>query len=396
MFNYKGSINMMRYLKPISLFSLILFVVISCNSNENNWQSKQFRTQYHEIRVVRLIDGLEHPWSVAFLPDGRKLVTERPGRLNIIEGNQKTRVSGLPEIHAQNQGGLMEVVLHPNYGENGWIYMTYSKSNGQGETATALIRARLDGTRLTDVEEIFVQDRYSSPGRHYGSKLAWMSDGTLLMSIGDRGTDPPRAQDLKDHAGTLIRIHDDGSVPTDNPFVNNDEALDEIYSYGHRNIQGLVVNPDTDEIWLTEHGPRGGDLLHLIEPGNNYGWPIVTQGLDYRTQEEFPHARARRMEGVTRHVYEFLPTHPPGGLAMVTSDRFPRWEGDLLAGGLASERIRRLVVREYEGEYEVFHDEEMLLREVGRIRDVREGPDGYIYVVTDLSNGALYRIEPAH
>lgn len=387
---------MLSYSNALSLAMVALLTIVSCTTGEENWQSKQLRTQYHEIRLVRIVDGLEHPWSIAFLPDGRKLVTERPGRLNIIEGNSKTRVTGLPEIYARGQGGLLEVVLHPNYEENGWIYMTYSKPNGQGETATALMRARLDGTRLTDVEDVFVQDRYSSPGRHYGSKLAWMSDGTLLMSIGDRGTEPPRAQDIGDHAGTLLRLNDDGSVPADNPFVNNPDALDEIYSYGHRNIQGLVVDPETDEIWVTEHGPRGGDLLHLIEPGNNYGWPVVTQGLDYRTQEEFPHARARRMEGVTPHIYEFLPSHPPGGLAMVTTDRFPRWQDDLLAGGLRSERIRRLVVRESEEQYEVFHDEELLLQEVGRIRDVREGPDGNIYVLTDHSNGALYRIEPVN
>lgn len=385
---------MLTYSKMLLLAFFALFAIVSCTTGEENQQTKELRTEYHGIRVVQVLDGLEHPWSVAFLPDGKKLVTERPGRLNIIEGSDKTVISGLPEIHAQSQGGLMEVVLHPNYAENGWIYLTYSKPNGQGETATALIRGRLDGNTLVDVEELFVQDRYSGPGRHYGSKLAWMSDGTLLMSIGDRGTNPTRAQDNRDHAGTLLRLNDDGSVPSDNPFVNNPDALDEIYSYGHRNIQGLIVNPETDEIWVTEHGPRGGDLLHLVEPGHNYGWPFVTQGLDYRTQEEFPHAQARRMEGVTPHVYEFLPTLAPSGLAIVTSDRFPRWKGNILAGGLRAERIRRLVVREYEGQYEVFHDEELLTREVGRIRDVREGPDGYIYVLTDHSNGGLYRVEP--
>ncbi len=245
-----------------------------------------------------------------------------------------------------------------------------------------------------DTEQLFVQNRYSSPGRHYGSRIAWLSDGTLLVSIGDRGPEPPRAQDTGDHAGTVIRLNDDGSVPEDNPFVDDEDVLDEIYSYGHRNIQGLLVDPETDAVWATEHGPRGGDLLHLIEPGNNYGWPVVTQGLDYGTQEQFPDAKARRMKGITEPVYDFGPTHPPSGLAMVTTDRFDRWEGNLLAGGLASERIRRLVVDDYEGQYEVFHDEELLLGELGRIRDVREGPDGNIYVLTDHTDGALYRIEP--
>jgi len=387
---------MITYSKPLLFAAVVLIVVISLTTGQEKWQSKELRTQYHEIRVIQIVEGLEHPWAVEFLPDGRKLVTERPGYLNIVDGNNVERVSGLPEIYARSQGGLMEVLLHPNYEENGWIYLTYSKSNGQGETATALIRGRLDGTTLVDVEELFEESRYSSPGRHYGSKLAWMSDGTLLMSIGDRGADPPRAQDLGDHAGTLLRLNDDGSVPADNPFVNDPDALDEIYSYGHRNIQGLVVNPETDEIWVTEHGPRGGDELNYIEPGLNYGWPTVTLGLDYRSQEEFPHSEARRMEGMVDPVYELLPTHAPAGLAMVTSDKFPRWKGDLLAGGLNAERIRRLVVQEYEGKYEVIHDEELLLGEVGRIRDVREGPDGNIYVVTDHSDGALYRIEPVN
>lgn len=387
---------MSTHRKSIPFFVFTLLIMASYISAGQDWESKQLRTQYHEIRVVRVINGLEHPWSVAFLPDGRKLITERPGRLNIIDGTERTHVSGLPEIHARNQGGLMEVLPHPNYQENGWIYLTYSKPNGPGGTATTLIRGRLDGNRLIDIEELFMQDRYSSPGRHYGSKLAWMSDGTLLMSIGDRGTNPPRAQNLGDHAGTLLRMNDDGSVPDDNPFVNNPEALGEIYSYGHRNIQGLVVNPDTDEIWATEHGPRGGDELNLIEPGQNYGWPTVTLGLDYRSQEEFPHSETRRKDGMVDPVYELLPTHAPAGLAMVTSDNFPRWKGDLLAGGLRSERIRRLVVQKHEGKYEVFHDEELLLGEVGRIRDVREGPDGYIYVLTDHSDGALYRIEPVN
>lgn len=354
------------------------------------------RTEYERIRLVKIAEGFEHPWAVAFLPDGRKLVTERPGRLNIVDSGRITRVSGLPEIYARNQGGLMDVVLHPRYEENGWIYITYSKPNNQGETATALIRGRLDGNRLVDIEELFVQDRYSAPGRHYGSRLAWTNDGKLLMSIGDRGVHPPRAQDLRDHAGTIIRLHDDGSVPADNPFAGRNDALPEIYAYGLRNVQGMVVDRETGNIWVVDHGPRGGDELNRIEPGKNYGWPVVTLGWDYRTQEQYPFSEGRRRPGMVDPVYEILPTHPPSGLTFVTSDHFPMWKGDLLVGGLGSERIRRLVLGIYDGKYEVFHDEEILHGMVGRIRDVREGPDGYIYVLSDHQNGALYRIEPAN
>ncbi|MDG5765872.1 PQQ-dependent sugar dehydrogenase [Balneolales bacterium ANBcel1] len=361
-------------------------------SNTDESESWVVSSQYTDIRLTKIAGGLEHPWSLAFLPDGRMLVTERPGRLNILDNGEITSVDGLPDIHARGQGGLMEVSLHPDYESNGWIYLTYSRPNDQGQTATALARARLDGNNLIDSEDIFIQNRYSQPGRHYGSKLAWDHDGKLLMSIGDRGSEPPRAQDLMDHAGTLLRLNDDGTVPPDNPFVGDDSALDEIFTYGNRNIQGLIVHPETGEIWATEHGPRGGDELNLLEAGKNYGWPTVTLGLDYRTQEEFPHSEARHsVEGMTDPVYELLPTHAPSGLAHISGDHFTsRWDDNLLAGGLRAERIRRLVIQDYE----VIHDEELILQEIGRIRDVRVGPDGNIYVLTDHPDGGLYRLEP--
>ncbi len=396
-------------LARLSILSLPLLLGIACSTqasiNEANLSNgarvaslgENFRevatedTEYEEIRLVEIANGLENPWSVAFLPDGRVLVTERPGRLNLIEEGQVIEVSGVPEVNTQGQGGLLEVSVHPAYADNGWIYLTYSKPNGDGETATALARGRLEGNTLIDLEDIFVQNRYSEPGRHYGSRLVWNNDGTLLMSIGDRGVDPPRAQDLSDHAGAVLRLNDDGSVPNDNPFVGNDEILDEIYTYGNRNIQAMVKNPATGEVWAADHGPRGGDVLYRVEAGNNYGWPLVTRGLDYGSEGPFPDAVTRRMEGVTEPFYEFLPTHAPSGIALVTANQFSSWQGNLLVGGLRSERIRRVVF----DETEVLHEEELLLQTVGRIRDVREGPDGNLYVLTDESDGALYRIEPA-
>lgn len=359
-------------------------------------------TEYQDIELTEVAGPFEHPWAVAFLPDDRKLVTERPGRLQLVEDGEATDIGGLPDIAVQNQGGLLDVVAHPEYDDNGWIYFTFSKpEDGSNETATALARAQLDEdeSELTDLEELFVQDRYSSPGRHYGSRLAWTNDGYLLMSIGDRGTDPPRAQDTGDHAGSLLRLEEDGSVPDDNPFVDDDDGLDEIYTYGNRNIQGLAVDPETDEIWATEHGPRGGDLLHRLEGGNNYGWPKVTQGLNYADQGPFPDFEARSMDDVEDPFHEFFPTMAPSGLAVVTTDQFRNWEGNLLAGGLRAERIRRMVVEDDAvlgaGEYEPLHQEELLLQEVGRIRDVREGPEGDIWVLTDAADGTLYRVSPA-
>lgn len=347
----------------------------------------EMRTQYQKIRVVQLAGGLERPWSVAFLPDGGYLVTERPGRLQRVQDGEKTDIGGLPEITAIRQGGLLDVSLHPDFSSNGLVYLSYAKG-GEGGTALALGRGRLEGDRLVGFEDIFVQDRFSGPGRHYGSRIAWLPDGTLLLSIGDRGSDPPRAQDPLDHAGKLLRLMADGGVPEDNPFVGVEGFYPEIWSLGHRNIQGMVVAPGGTVVWATEHGPRGGDELNLIQPGVNYGWPIVSRARQYGDESAYGEARSRA--GFEDPVYEFLPTLAPSGLALVTADRFPAWRGNLLAGGLGAERIRRVVIEQGEA----VHEEELLLGVVGRIRDVREGPDGLIYVLSDNADGGLYRIEP--
>lgn len=388
----------MSKIKFIAITFILALFAVSCATDDqvelaeyDSFVPIELRTQYEDIKVTKVVSGLERPWAVAFLPDGRLLVTERPGRLNIVEDGVATVVNGTPEVSARGQGGMMEVSVHPDYDENGWIYLTYSKENSAGDTAVSLVRGRLDGTEYVDVEEIFIQNRYSSPGRHYGSKIAWDSHGIIYVSIGDRGADPPRAQDLSDHAGTLLRMYDDGSIPADNPFVGNPDAADEIYSYGHRNIQGLVINHETGEIWATEHGPRGGDELNFIEPANNYGWPNASLGRSYGDERVFHEGTvARSIEGMVDPVYEFLPTHAPSGLALVTSDQFPEWKGNLMAGGLRPERIRRLLIVDNT----VYHDEELLTGEIGRIRDVREGPDGNLYVVTDEDPGGVYVIEP--
>ena len=348
----------------------------------------EISTQYENIRLVEVVGGLEHPWAVAFLPDGSKLITERPGRLQHLQDGELTEIHGVPEVVAINQGGMMDVSLHPDFEENGWVYLTYSKGD-HNETATTLVRGRVEGDQFVDMEEIFTQDRKSSPGRHYGSRLAWTGNGLLLMSVGDRGADPPRAQDLGDHAGALLRMHDDGTPPVDNPFVDTPGAHPEIYSYGHRNIQGIVVHPMTGEIWTNEHGPRGGDRLDLVKPGNNYGWPIVSYGRVYRTEDQW--GAGREAEGFEPPLYEFLPTIAPAGMALVTSRTFPNWQGNLLVPGLAPEHIRRVVVENYT----VVHEEELLRGKIGRIRDVREGPDGHLYVLNDEEDGSLFRIEPA-
>lgn len=388
----------MRTLNKLKfVFTLLVLAAVSdgCipeDTDRDNWETKEFQTEYENIRVTKLTDDLERPWSVAFLPDGKFLITEGPGRLNLFKNGELTEVIGTPEVDSR-MNGMLEVSLHPDYEENGWIYLTISKPGPDGNTAHALVRGRLNGYEFVDMEELFVQNRYSAPCARCASRLAWDSDGYLYMSIRDIWSDKILAQDLSDHSGSILRLNDDGTPPSDNPFVDNPEAADEIFSYGHRAIQGLVVNQENNEIWSTEHGPRGGDELNYIEAGNNYGWPVVSLGRSYSDVTEFDDewTIARQKEGMEDPVYELLPTHAPSGLALVTADNFPSWRGNLLAGGLAGQRIRRLVIEDYV----VIHEEELLLLEIGRIRDVREGPDGNIYVLTDGMPGALYQIEPA-
>ncbi|MBD3894894.1 PQQ-dependent sugar dehydrogenase [Halomonas sp. ML-15] len=338
------------------------------------------------LRIVQLVGGLENPWGIAELPDGRFVVTERSGRMALIDGDEITHLDGVPEVAVNGQGGLLDVTLHHAYAEGEeWLYFTYSKP-GDGGTVSALARARLDSDALVDVEELFEQDRYSQPGRHYGSRLAWLPDGTLLMTVGDRGVEPERSQDADDHAGSVLRLTETGGVPDDNPFVDDDSALDEIYSIGNRNIQGFAVDAD-GAIWASEHGPLGGDELNLIEAGENYGWPTVSRGVDYGTREPI---------GVDSHPdmqdarYIYADRFAPSGLAQVDSEALSAWQGNLLAGGLRSEQLKRLVMEDGE----VAHREIVLDGEIGRIREVHQGSDGYIYLLTDHGDGGLYRLEP--
>ncbi len=356
--------------------------------------AETLRTEYQQIQLEWVVDGLNHPWALAFLPDGRLLVTERPGRLLIVDGEEVSEVEGAPEVTARGQGGLLDVSLHPDFVNNRLVYLTWSQGEENSvNTATSLSRGRLESDRLVDVELIFTQDRFSSPGRHYGSRLAWLPDGSLLMSIGDRGAEPPRAQDLGDHAGSLLRLTEDGNPAPGNPFQSRDDVLPEIYSHGHRNIQGLLVHPETGEIWATEHGPRGGDELNKVEPGNNYGWPEVSLGRDYRTEERYFDYTVRHKEGMVDPVIDWTPGLHPSGLVVLTDDRFPRWQGNLLSGGLATQEIRRIV---FENEM-VVHEERLIQGKAGRIRDLAIGPEGDLWFVTDNgeNNDGVWRISPA-
>jgi aldose sugar dehydrogenase len=364
------------------------FAVTPSSAAAQQVVEERISTEYQDIRLVRVAGDLRHPWAVAPLPDGRLLVSERGGRLLLVDAASSAEVTGLPDVHAQNQGGLLDVVVHPDYATNGWIYMTYSHGDSTG-TVTALTRARLAGNALADVEQLFRANNPEEPGMHYGSRIAFLDDGTLLMSVGDRFHTPERAQDTRDHSGSILRLHDDGSVPPDNPFVADAAFAPEIYSYGHRNIQALTRHPETGEVWAFEHGPRGSDLLHRIEAGRNYGWPEVTPGRHYDSQEPF--SDVRDSPAAADPVHEFVVTVAPSGLATVHGPAWDEtWQGNLLAGGLRSERLLRLVVENGA----LVHAEELLVGEIGRIRDVRQGTDGFVYLVTDEEDGGVYRLEP--
>jgi aldose sugar dehydrogenase len=338
-------------------------------------------------RVVTVVEGLEHPWGMAFLPDGGILVTERPGRLRIVrDGRLSEPVSGVPQVRAQGQGGLLDVALHPDFASNRLVYLTYSKP-GAGGATTAVARGRLEGNALTGVQDVFVADAWASGGQHFGSRIAFDSQRYLYLTIGDRG-DRDRAQNRGDHVGATIRLHDDGRVPADNPFVGDPNARDELFTWGNRNAQGMVVHPETGAVWQNEHGPRGGDEINLMLPGRNYGWPLATGGEEYRGGTIAVREHGGDLEPP---LLEWTPSIAPSGMAYYGGDAFPQWRGDFFVGALAGQHLRRV---RFEGTR--FVEQESLLHDRGqRIRDVRVGPDGFIYLLVDASSAPVLRLEPA-
>ena len=347
-----------------------------------------FESAKHRFHLVKVVDGLEHPWSLAFLPDGRMLVTERPGRLRIVADGWLVPepVTGVPEVWDDGQGGLLDVALHPGFAENGLIYLSYASPDDDGDAATAVARGRLAGARLEDVEEIYVALPHDDGGRHFGSRLLF-ADGYLFVTAGERG-EPDRAQDVGDPAGSVIRLQDDGRVPEDNPFVGTAGARPELYSIGHRNPQGMAREAATGRIYAVEHGPKGGDELNLIEPGVNYGWPVITYGKSYMG---FKIGEGTHKEGMAQPVHYWVPSISPSGLMIYDADRFPAWQGSFFAGALSGELLVRLEVADGRAVVE----ERMLEDLEERIRDVRQGPDGLIYLLTDHPEGMLLRLEPA-
>ena len=372
----------------------------------NAQSSKTFDTQLHQVRASTVVSGLKNPWGVAFLPDGRLLVTERRGTMRLVVGGKlvEAPIAGIPKVTEFGQGGLMDVVLHPKFAENGWIYWSFNAIEG-GLHGTEVARGKLGGSNdkptMTDVSVLFKMSPKSDRGLHFGSRIVFDREGYLFVTFGDRGDSPAkgdkqRAQQLEDHAGKTIRLFDDGRVPPDNPFVKTTGAKAEIYTLGNRNIQGAALHPVTNKVWTHEHGPQGGDEINILNAGKNYGWPVVTYGVNYGVGTKI--GEGAEKAGMTPPLLHWTPSIAVSGMAFVGSDgnggvrpnNFTKWQGNLLVGALAGSVVVRLTL---EGD-RVVAQERMFERGLGRIRDVRAGPDGNVYVLTDSSDGALIRIEP--
>ena len=345
-----------------------------------------------EPRPVTIASGLQNPWGLAFLPDGRMLVTERAGRLRIVQtdGRLSEPVTGLPRIDVGGQGGLLDVAIDPKFADNALVYWSYSEpgTTGEGGNSTAVARGKLEGTQLTGVKVIFRQSPKVASSAHFGSRLVFARDGRLFVTLGDRFSRRDDAQTLDTHHGKVVRIEADGRVPADNPFVGRSGALPEIWSYGHRNLQGAALHPQTGELWAHEHGPQGGDELNLVAAGKNHGWPVITYGREYGTGFKIGDGTARA--DVVAPLTYWVPSIAPSGMAFLTSDRYPGWKGNLFIGALRGALLVRL---ELDGSTVL--KEHRLLKSLGeRIRDVRQGPDGWLYLLTDSSNGRVIRLEP--
>jgi aldose sugar dehydrogenase len=375
-------------MRSLAMACAVVLVALGCAP----CGAQVFRSAAGEFTVETVAKGLDHPWALAFLADGRMLVTERPGRMRIVakDGKLSPALAGIPKVFAAGQGGLHDVALDRDYGQNHTIYFCYAEPAGAG-ARTALARARLmdEGTpRLDALEVIFRQEGPLSSGNHFGCRIVQTPDSNLFLTTGDHFTSRDQAQNLGNHLGKIVRIRPDGSVPPDNPFVGRTGAKPEIWSYGHRNPQGLALHPDTGKLWEHEHGPRGGDEVNLIEKGKNYGWPVIGFGIDYSGAKIH---ESTRKEGMEQPLWYWVPSIAPSGMAFYTGSLFPAWRGNLFVGALAGGLLARL---ELDGDKVV--KEERLLRDLReRIRDVRQGPDQALWLLTDNSAGRLLRLTPA-
>ena len=366
------------------------FIVMAAAAGACQGQAGLPPTVNDRVQLTTVATGLEHPWSLAFLPDGRMLVTERPGRLRYVtmKGEVSEPIAGVPTVFAQGQGGLLDVALDPDFGANSTIYFSFAEPGEGALNGTAVARAKLEGGKLTDLQVIFRQMPKIDSKNHFGSRLVFARDGNLFVTLGERYSERDSAQDLGTHLGKIVRITKDGKVPADNPFVGRAGAKPEIWSYGHRNPQGATLHPVTGALWEIEHGPQGGDEVNLPEAGRNYGWPVITYGREYGSGLQIGEGTAK--PGMEQPLYYWVPSIATSGMAFYTSDVYPAWKGSLFVGALAASLVARL---EFGADGKVKAEERFPVGQ--RVRDVRQGPDGALYLLTDEDAGKLLRLTPA-
>lgn len=380
-----------KHYLPIAIIAGAVSLWTSCGPKEPTAESTAatFTTQTERalIKVDTLYSEFENPWGMTWLGDGRMLVTERKGEILIFKDDKFTgeKVQGLPAVHAVNQAGLLDIAVHPKFAENGWIYIAYAKNFEDSTAATTIMRFKLDGNTAVEQQDLITAGPAWKGGRHFGSRIVFDNEGFMYFSNGDKGNIPMNAQDLTNAHGKVHRVNDDGTIPSDNPFVDSTGAVASIWSYGNRNPQGLYFDKANNILWETEHGPKGGDELNIIEKGKNYGWPVITYGINYNGTIL---AETSEKPGMEQPIHYWVPSIATSGVTVVTSDRYPGWKGNILVGALAKQHIARVVLKDNK-----LVAEEKLLPGIGRVRQVAESPDGYIYAVTELT-GLLIKILP--
>lgn len=377
---------MKSFTSTITSLAFILVLYVACTRSTSADETlNNVPNPPAGITAQTLYDGLKNPWGLAWLPDGRMLVTERSGEILVFKNDKFTgeKISGVPAVFNNGQGGLLDIVVHPKYNENKWIYIAYAKPVDGGAT-TAIARFKLNGNQVTDLADIFTAKPYIPANYHFGSRIVFDKNGFLFFAAGERGTQP-KVQELNNDHGKIHRIYDDGRIPQDNPFVKTAGASPSIWSYGHRNPQGMVYDPATDRIWAAEHGPKGGDELNLIEKGKNYGWPKTSYGINYDGTVLTPNKELPGIENPTRY---WVPSIGPCGITIVKSAKYPDWKDNILVGALAFKHVARVQLNGTK-----YVAEEKLLQDIGRVRDVKESPDGFLYVITE-GPGLLVKMVP--
>ena len=379
-----------KLLKSILMKRLMyLFIIISVSFSACAQQTESYITaeapEIINYTTEVVVPNLDIPWGMVFLPDKSMLITEKSGELIHFKNGKKTSIEGLPEIYVRGQGGLMDIELHPDYNENGWIYFSYASQEGEGEGGnTAIMRAKLKDNKLVENQLLYKASPNTKQGRHFGSRLEFDNEGYLYFSIGERGKRDVNPQDITRDCGKIYRIHDDGQIPDDNPFINSPNAKKAIYSYGHRNPQGMIKHPKTGKIWIHEHGPKGGDEINIIQKGKNFGWPIISHGINYSGTKFTDHTS---LPGMEQPLFYWVPSIAPSGMTFITSDIYPEWKGNLLVGSLKFRYLERLELKN-----DKVVKREKLFEGMGRVRNVKQGPDGYIYVA--MEGVGIVKINP--